>query len=426
MPMRDMELDKSELKSIAAEPSKVMPSVQPAAITPAGYQPEMPFTPVQPAQVYPAGMEQASQTMPSMSYQQTEQRTITDPAIKSAITGLAAKQAEAIKSQYEADIQTNEIRSQAYAVAAEEIQQKKSEYEASVNELKGRQVVDPQSKWGTLNKIGAAIAMGLGAYAAAYTGGKNYAVEIIDNAITRDIALQEQEIKKLGANVDEKKNALAFAYRKFGDIDQAKSAVQMAALINAKEDIMNTAKSVDNAQAVARKKTLINAMDAKILELQAQTQDKTIITTTSNVSEKPRVIPTKLTPAEQNEALQYEEAKKSVLASFDNMSNLSRTERGVPQLVGGKRESFKAAQSSVGAVLAEKLKQRSDADWNNIMLPMLPSVMDDAETLAFKRKQLETTLKGYAPAGWIKYSGESLEQKPNVSNLKSKYEYKAQ
>jgi len=57
-------------------------------------------------------------------------------------------------------------------------------------------------------KILAALSVGLGAYAASMTGGKNYALEIIDGAIADDIESQKLELKQKGAAIDDKRNLM--------------------------------------------------------------------------------------------------------------------------------------------------------------------------------------------------------------------------
>ena len=57
-------------------------------------------------------------------------------------------------------------------------------------------------------KILAAISVGLGAYAASMTGGRNYAMEIIEGAIADDIQAQKLELQQKGAAIDDKRNLL--------------------------------------------------------------------------------------------------------------------------------------------------------------------------------------------------------------------------
>jgi hypothetical protein len=219
------------------------------------------------------------QTAPFES-EQTMTSTVRDPAINNQLLKAQNEQHDAIIANATAKKQENELLMQAYSDVSKEIGQKKSEFDAAVNEFKDKKVINPQSQWGTMEKIGAAIAMGLGAYAATYTGGRNHAADIINSAIDRDIALQETQIKKLGANVDMTKNALAQAYSKFGDLEQAKSAITIAALIDAKQDVINTAKKIDNDKIDANSQALLGALDEKIATVKMQNQDKRIIQTT--------------------------------------------------------------------------------------------------------------------------------------------------
>jgi len=71
--------------------------------------------------------------------------------------------------------------------------------------------------------IGAAIATALGAYGAALAGTQNFAQQIIDNAIARDIDAQKSERDKLGTAAD---NALTRLEGYFGDRRQAEVALE--------------------------------------------------------------------------------------------------------------------------------------------------------------------------------------------------------
>lgn len=81
--------------------------------------------------------------------------------------------------------------------------------------------VDPKRifKGNTFAQIGTIIARALGAFGASLTGGPNYAGELIDLAIDRDIKIQEDEIDRLGEGA---RNALADFYRDTGNMNQAK------------------------------------------------------------------------------------------------------------------------------------------------------------------------------------------------------------
>ena len=289
MPFRDTELDKPGLQdlqsaiptpAVTASPVRPPISVAPVArATPVNYQPDVPFVPTQTVQTYPAEQQMPQYFKPSPETERTVSTTIKDPTIKVAQEREKLAALEAVQQNVNAEQQLTEFRMQAHAEQAAELSQRQAELQSAVDELKTAKVIDPQEKWGTGKKIGAAIAMGLGAFAASYGGGKNYAAEIINDSIARDIALQERDLQKLGANVDRRTNALARAYDKLKDIDQAKTAVTIAALTNAKQDVMNAAKNIDNAQIRARQSSLVAAIESKHAEAIAQNSDKTIIQT---------------------------------------------------------------------------------------------------------------------------------------------------
>lgn len=71
--------------------------------------------------------------------------------------------------------------------------------------------------------LAAAVAQGLGAFGAALAGTPNFAQQIINSAIDRDIAAQQDEIAVKGAAAD---NALSDLLRRTGDLDQAKAMLR--------------------------------------------------------------------------------------------------------------------------------------------------------------------------------------------------------
>lgn len=115
-----------------------------------------------------------------------------------------------------------------YAQAQERLTAAEEEYKrqrAETAKFMESAKVDPQKFFrdrGTMGTIAAAIAQGIGAYAAVLGGtGRNYAQEMIDAAIERDIRTQEAEIK-LG-----KDNALRQLQESLGDLQLAKQAARM-------------------------------------------------------------------------------------------------------------------------------------------------------------------------------------------------------
>lgn len=248
-----------------------------------GPAPDAPFVPVaaQPVtQLDTSALNQPAPKSPTMIEvpEQTIQRHY-DPGQKARLEKEAAamKAAQAAELQYQAS--EGAVRAAAYEKSSEQFERQQQEYNQALNELKGQKLIDPMDKWGTAGKIGAAIAMGMGAYAAAFTGGRNYAVDVIDSSIKRDLQLQEAEINRLGKNVDEKKNALAFAYNRLGDIEKAKDAVYAASLAGVSDQVKDKIATMKSDKAKMHGANLEAALATKQAEAAAKTNDMIVTKT---------------------------------------------------------------------------------------------------------------------------------------------------
>lgn len=118
--------------------------------------------------------------------------------------------------------------------------------------------VDPNRLFrekGALASIGSALAVGLGAFGSALAKTPNYANEIVQGAINRDIAAQEDEIQRKGANAN---NAMANFVKTYGlTLDESRELAKSTQLRYAASMVdMNAAKmtSIDaKAKAAAMK-----------------------------------------------------------------------------------------------------------------------------------------------------------------------------
>mgnify|MGYP001565290623 CR=1 FL=1 len=128
------------------------------------------------------------------------------------------------------------------AERAVEAQQRRQDYDAAYKtrmvdiekaqaELADAQV-DPD-RWmgqkGTGGQIAAAIAMGLGALGSSLGGGPNYAMQIIQSSIDRDIDAQKTNLANKRANLGDKRAGLAMLRDKLGDDDTAAAMMKAQA-----------------------------------------------------------------------------------------------------------------------------------------------------------------------------------------------------
>lgn len=196
---------------------------------------------------------------------------------KSALAAVGAAQQEKVAAH-----QASAAYFGAQAVEAEE-RRKALEAARAAKEAEGRRVrarldvdldnvramkVDPKRLFRTesgginaLTVIGSAIARGLGAFGAAMTGSRNFAADIIDNAIQCDIAAQEEEIGRKGGMAD---NALARFMRTHDlELGEAKEAIAMAQREYAAANAASLAASMGTVEAKERAATIYADMMAR-------------------------------------------------------------------------------------------------------------------------------------------------------------------
>ena len=144
-------------------------------------------------------------------------------------------------------------------------QQLMNQVTAATNEYKSARV-DPErffNKKGTGAKILAALAAGLGAYAAAMTGTRNFALEVIDQAISDDIEAQKVEIAQKGEVITERRNLLNDLINQGMTDAEAESAARV---------IMLNKIQLDLDQKVALTKNEAVKQKGEILKKQLQTE----------------------------------------------------------------------------------------------------------------------------------------------------------
>lgn len=147
----------------------------------------------------------------------------------------------------------------AYATQVADIQKKQDAENAAIyNQIQERQAsikdINPDNFWqskGVGNQIASAIAVGLGAFGAALSKTPNYALQIIDGAINRDIAAQEQNINKKFKEVEGFRNQLRDNYLRFGDMKAAQLITKNQMLEAAKLTADQQMAGVNNAKAKA-------------------------------------------------------------------------------------------------------------------------------------------------------------------------------
>lgn len=205
---------------------------------------------------------------------------------KKYMEGMAAnaeEKAAILERQREAELKSNAVEAQiqrdeaAQAAAAQkEAQDREAAIAKQVDEERAKKDrlqaeyagarVDPSRMFagvgGAFRGIGMALAAGAGAVGAAMTHGPNMALDVMNRAIDRDIAAQENEIRVKGAAAD---NALANFTRSGLSLDQARTALKQSQLqFAAKQTAIARSTSADPTSN-AKYDAIKNALDAQTL-----------------------------------------------------------------------------------------------------------------------------------------------------------------
>lgn len=194
--------------------------------------------------------------------------------------GLQQIEADQEQARQEVELQTelNEKLLKAEDQRARRMQREREEEEASLDRLESSMKafedfeIDPQRFWkgedGTTNfgkKIGGAIAMAFGAFGEAFTG-RNTALDIINNAIDRDIASQREQKDSLAKGAQNRRTLLGELREKHDNDEEAFTAYKISALEQAKRQasLMATKAKIPGAQIKAQE--LMAQIDTQIAD----------------------------------------------------------------------------------------------------------------------------------------------------------------
>lgn len=150
------------------------------------------------------------------------------------------EQAASLRAQAEAARAAGEAEAQRYAGVADEARRIAEQHDAERAEA-SRQRDEMLRNWKAataserdasraevrttvLGELGGALAVALGAFGSALSGGPNAALQVLDRKAAERVDQQERLLRAAGMQVDRAKEGLGFAYKHLGDLDAARSA----------------------------------------------------------------------------------------------------------------------------------------------------------------------------------------------------------
>ena len=261
-----MELyNKAAAQAELSEQARPMPTPQPVSPALAGLQEQatQPVAPAAPVDTTPPYLKM----MQEMAASGQPAPFAMPPDLMSGYQ----KMQEGTMAQAKAHADAAMEQSRLYEQQAAELQKSENARLAELNKLdqetaglqKGvaNQKIDPNRIWtnaSTGNRVMAGISLLLGGLSQGLTGGKsNPAMDVINNAIDRDIDAQKAELGK-------KQNLLSINLAKYGRLDQAFQATKMQILAVTQAEINRTAAKMGSKQALGAAQVASGQMDVQL------------------------------------------------------------------------------------------------------------------------------------------------------------------
>lgn len=175
---------------------------------------------------------------------------------------------------------------------SDERMKKISEAQAAYEKM---EIKNPWSEMSAGSKIGAALAIGLGAYSSGILGGPNQAYKIIDDAINRDVDIQMKQIDKKGKELAHDKDYLSLIKQATNDKSSQALMLKDLKLAAVENQIKGIAENSKSNEVQAKAQQLLGGLSLKRQEFGldlAQKQanlGKTIAESTAAMGGKPEL-----------------------------------------------------------------------------------------------------------------------------------------
>lgn len=305
-----------------------------------------------------------------------------------------------------------------------QLQQQAQKMEQSIDEFKKASVLDPNKFWAnktTGDKIMASVAVFLGGLG----GGPNQALEIINNAVTRDIEAQKQAAMGAKGKYEMENNIYRNMMDQFQNETAAFTASRLAALNIAEMQIKKAEAGTANLQSKARAQQALGQLGIQKVKLQQELLSQVQNSPQALAADQETRAILRLPKDMQSEAFKelgeykgLQSVKSQLEKDYKELIDLSTVKEKVtsPFQTSSKMD---LAQTKIFPAIKKIVDERmSDADARIWLEPYVPKVTDSEKTANSKLKALQDALNTQIVGRTPRLSGFGIIKPPSQFTFK--------
>jgi len=318
------------------------------------------------------------------------------------IARIQAEQAASITQENERLLTEYNEKQQAYNTAVNEadrtIAQTQGDYAAAK--------IDPQRifKADNNNRVLAGISLALGAMGSALSGQRNYALDIINSVIDRDIEEQKYEASKKYTQYENAKKERDILDSRFSnDVDKlmVQKNMRLDAVKAKIEGMIATAKT---PEIKARTQELLAQLNEQIAQNKITIFQNYLAAAPTMTTQIGGMSASQTAAQEkgQKEVKEFTNFKKQMLDAFNEAGKYGVVKASLPSAFGGEKSSYEGLRALLaGAIIGKVPGIKSDSDFENIIVPLLPKASDTKDAIDRNYKVFERFLNSAAPASYL-------------------------
>jgi hypothetical protein len=233
-----------------------------------------------------------------------------------------------------------------------------------------------------------AIAIGLGGMGSALNGGRNIALDIINNNIEKDIKKQEFDLQQKQYAASSRKGDLAEMRQRFGDADKARDAYRLSQLSIAEQETRGLMAKYDSPIMQAKFSQMLSDLDAQKTEVGMRIFDRAAQLSSKNQAMRSHMV--------------SQEAVLSAKAGPGELEHLGYVGHSVNKEAGNKAVVAAATNESIQGLLNDL-----DRDVQKVTTQYLPT--DMAKALQTKAMNIKFQIRKQSGGSSHGLSGSALE-----------------